>query len=248
MPAAEAGETREDALQTKIRLMLTRREGVSDPDLAEALRAEAARLDGVAPGRLEHRRGFEHPDHGLYALSRGAYYAGGPPFDAMMEIVLAAEDLERASEGLDGFSDRSADLIQPEHSAAVVGVAHDILPGSAPIQMAIGARRLPSFTHQGYIDYWFGDHSNEARATDENVGGMAYRQIHVDLDASASLARRAGLAIGDFDGMPEVYFADRAAMEAIYLAPGVWEHAFADEQRFVDHSRSIFSLLLMADD
>lgn len=234
-------------MATTIRLMLTRGDGAGEAALEAALRAEADRLDHAGPGRFRHRRAYRLADEQLREVANGSAYSGGPPFDAMMEVALAeGADIEAAEAALEGFAERLAVLVKPERSAVLVGPVHQILPGAGPIHVAIGARRLPHLSHEGYIGYWFDNHSDQARATEAVVPGMGYRQFHADPQAAAKLARRAGLAIDDFDGMAETYFADPETLRRIYAAPGVLETSFADERRFVDHGRSVLSLFRMA--
>lgn len=231
----------------KVRLMLMRSDGVADDALDHALRAEINRLDQSLPGRLEHHRAFHLPDASLRVAHKGDYYPGSRPFDAMWEIVADGEDLEPIAAALDGFAHRLAGLIEPASSAVLVGAPHTILPGTGKLHVAVAARRLPHLTHQGYLDYWFGNHAEEGRKTNQIISGLGYRQIHVDIAASEAVARRTGLALWDFDGMSETYMADADSLRAIYCAPGVWESAYPDELKFVDHGRSVSTLFVMAD-
>src|SRR3546814_10139699 len=68
-----------------------------------------------------------------------------------------------------------------------------------------------------------------------------------DVCSSDRIAGMAGLVIADYDGMSETYFMDGKTLSGLYNEPGVWEAALTDELRFVDHSRSVLSLLLMED-
>ena len=232
----------------KIRFLLTRWDDVDDAALGDGLRHEAQRLDHAMPGRLAHRRAVQLADDRLRESAKGSFYTGAAPFDAMMEVVFNdPADLSPITAVLDSFSDRLANLVRPERSAVMVGAVNDILAGEGPVHIAIVGRRLPHLSHEDYLSYWFGNHSNTARSADTVVSGLFYRQFHADLEASEAVARATGLALHDFDGMSETYFADGATLERLYNAPGVWETALADERRFVDHDRSVLSLFLMSD-
>lgn len=234
-------------MSVKIRLMLIRREGAANADVDRGLRAELERLDAAAPGRFEHHLAYHLPDEPLRVAHKGTYYKGAAPFDAMLEILAADEDVETVAGELEGFAARMGDLIAPSASAVIVGAPHTIVAGSGKLHVAVAARRLPHLDHEGFIGYWFGNHAEEGRKTEQIVSGMGYRQIHIDPAASAAIARRVGLGLCDFDGMSETYFTDSDKLKAVYGAPGVWESAYPDELKFVDHGRSISTLFVMAD-
>ena len=233
-------------MEWKIRLMLAIADGADAKALRGAMIAEAARLDAALPGRLRHARAFRLHDEALREAARGSVYSGAPPFDAMMEIVADdGEAIRLAGDVLEGVAGRMAGVLRPENSAVLAGTIYEILPGTGPVHLAISARRLPHLSHDDYMDHWFHKHSDKARSADQVVQGLFYRQFHNDPARAAGIARRAGIGLADFDGMSEAYFTDGETLSRVYNAPGVWEAALTDELRFVDHGRSILSLLQM---
>src|SRR3546814_10079296 len=64
---------------------------------------------------------------------------------------------------LSGLSARLHPLVDPTRSAALAGTEHIILPGDGPLLVLITNRRLPHFTHDGFIQYWLDYHGPFAR-------------------------------------------------------------------------------------
>src|SRR3546814_9851379 len=64
---------------------------------------------------------------------------------------------------LSGLSARLHPLVDPTRSSALAGTEHIILPGDGPLLVLITNRRLPHFTHDGFIQYWLDYHGPFAR-------------------------------------------------------------------------------------
>src|SRR3546814_16172859 len=107
---------------------------------------------------------------------------------------------------LSGLSARLHPLVDPTRSAALAGTEHIILPGDGPLLVPITNRRLPHFTHDGFIQYWLDYHGPFAREHTPPEVGLRYRQFPTDENATENLLVATGLEIGDFDGPAECYY------------------------------------------
>src|SRR3546814_17353031 len=85
------------------------------------------------------------------------------------------------------LSARLHPLVDPTRSAALAGTEHIILPGDGPLLVLITNRRLPHFTHDGFIQYWLDYHGPFAREHTPPEVGLRYRQFHTDENATKDL-------------------------------------------------------------
>jgi len=135
---------------------------------------------------------------------------GRPQFDAHVEVALprgASDDelLEHAA----ALQPTVARLVDPSSSAAVLGQEEIVTPGVAPLQLFWCMRRRAHLTHDQFVDYWLRVHGDFGR---RHPGAIGSRQLVADPDASAAAAKVAGVALGDFDGVAQVFFAGPAQM------------------------------------
>lgn len=96
-------------------------------------------------------------------------------------------------------------------------------------------RRLPSLSHQEFLDYWFTQHAPLVRRHAEALRIQGYRQHHgLDHPVNAALAKHRG-APAPYDGIAELLFADIEDLnpdhaEARSAAAALLE----DERKFID--------------
>jgi hypothetical protein len=229
-------------MRSKVRLLFTRRDGVDDEILDRRFAEEDARIAASFDGPLSFVHGFAVRDEQLHRIAAGAFDAADRPFDAMMEAIVPNGALPAILPVFEGLAGRLGDAIDPARSAGLAGTEHVIVPGTGPLFVLIANRRLPNFTHQGFLDYWLDYHGPFARANVPPETGMAYRQFHTDEAATALLLRHSGLAIGDFDGAAECFYRDEAALRDLMGRSEVVDQATVDEKHFVDHERCVTSL------
>ena len=84
--------------------------------------------------------------------------------------------------------------------------------------------------------YWLDVHAEFGRKDPQN----GYCQLHPAFGQFADTLEKFGLPRATFDGVAEAYFADVPAMQMRLNSPAIAGDAYADEQRFIDHSRSAF--------
>jgi hypothetical protein len=129
--------------------------------------------------------------------------------------------------------------IDRARSIALVGTDHIMLPGPGPAVLIYAMRRLPALTLDGFHDYWITTHAEFGRRA---LAGQGYRQVHADPVRSAELAEALGIAIFDLDGAVvsestswDAYWQRRATPQARQTG----SEALADEDNFIDHTRSM---------
>lgn len=230
-------------MRAKLRLLLTRHPGIGDALLAERFAKEEARIAAQLDKPLSFRRGFAIPDRDLHHIAAGAFDAAEHPFDAMLEVILPAGGLAHAASLFDGLADRISDVADPAASAALAGTEHVIIPGDGPIFVLINNRRLPSFSHAGFLDYWLAYHGPFAREHTPPDIAFGYRQFHTDEAATAELLRSSGIGIGDFDGAADCFYRDEASLRDLMGRNEIVDQATEDERTFVDHDRCVTCLL-----
>lgn len=124
-------------------------------------------------------------------------------------------------------------------SVVLVGTDHVMLPGAGPAVLIYALRRLPALTPAEFSSYWITTHADFGRRA---LAGQGYRQVHADAILSAELADAVGIAVCDLDGAVvsatsswDGYWQRRASPEARRTGA----EALADEDNFIDHSRSM---------
>lgn len=109
------------------------------------------------------------------------------------------------------------------------------------IKITFCLRRLPSFTQQAFLDYWYESHAPLVRKHAAALRIRRYIQL-VPLDASFSDGvQRVRGAPAAYDGVAELWFDSIADIEASYrdkAASVAGRELLADEKRFVDLANS----------
>jgi hypothetical protein len=162
----------------------------------------------VAMSMVHHRDVAVAAGEALGAFDELLSLGGLPPayarvpldaFDAVLEVQVpdevGTERLIDCFEGMVAHLDADVDLTR---SCALIGVEHTIIEGDGPVQLFYAFRRIPSISHEDFVDYWL---HRLVRETSKTPGKSGYRQLHADCELSGRLARSVGVAIDDFDGV-----------------------------------------------
>ena len=109
------------------------------------------------------------------------------------------------------------------------------------IKLVFCLRRRPELTRDAFQEYWRTTHAPLVRERAEAIGAVRYVQVHTGYD-DLSAALRAGRGGPEpYDGVAELWFEDRAALEAA-LGTDAGRRAGAelldDERNFIDLERS----------
>lgn len=176
------------------------------------------------------------------ALPSGATLAVALPDSALPALAHAAgrdvqvpDALVRLPDGADAAA--LVGLSDAARSTAFAGTRHAVLPGSAPIRLFFGLRRLPALTRAAFHDYWLNRHAEIGRRL---IPPYTYHQVHADEATTATLSGEAGLAASTYDGIVEVHFPDVDAFVRQLSRADVASEALEDEKNFIDHARSQF--------
>lgn len=100
-------------------------------------------------------------------------------------------------------------------------------------------RRKPHLTHQEFLDYWLDVHGPLVRSLAKDLRMGRYVQCHtIDHPVHAFMQQRRGQAALDiFDGVAEVWFESREAMEPTYSTPAMKaanKQLRVDEEKFLE--------------
>jgi hypothetical protein len=217
----------------KVQLLLVKSAGVAREPFEQALRAEAESL-ARQPAKIELATALAPAVMGL--STQGASGAGLPSIDAVLEISDSPGlPLSSLAGRFAGIGSRLASLLDRAQTCILAGTEHIVMPGNAPVILFCPLRRLESLTRREFQDYWLNVHAEFGR-----FPGNRYRQYHWDEAATNEAAAIAGLPPGDFDGLAIAYFNDIGHLRATLASPDISKDAYADEQRFIAHSRSQF--------
>lgn len=200
----------------EVHLHITLRQVGAPGDLSEHLKTAGANAVMV---RL--------PDDAIPALTR----ADGPDLALPDMIATLPNDIPLAAT-LDTLRAR----IDKRHSRLAVVERHTVLEGRDTIRLFYGLRRLSHLTLAEFHDYWLNTHADYGRRM---IPPYSYHQLHCQPDAADTLANETGLSASDLDGIVEVDFPSVEALIAQLTRPDVAHDAFEDEQRFIDHARSM---------
>ena len=109
------------------------------------------------------------------------------------------------------------------------------------IKVVFCLRRRPALTIEQFQDYWLDTHAALVREHRDALRIKRYVQLHTD---HGDLTTRLGKFRGGpepYDGVAEVWYEDRAALETLRDDPAGRAAAralFEDEKRFIDLERS----------
>lgn len=200
-------------------------------------RAEA-RFDAALRAEVERMRAASlgvRSVHGMLRLDDDIF---GPcaPFRGTLELVASEGEAARLAALAAGVAGRFGDLIHADLSTALVGSDHVFVePQRTPVRYQYLMRRNADFGHGDYLERYARIHSQFGVKT---PGIHGYVQLHVDLDASRSLAAQAGVGVWEVDSVSDLYL---ESLEAFLAAIGALENdggAREDEEIFVDKQRS----------
>lgn len=177
---------------------------------------------------------IRHPSDPTQQVAHGAV-GEGRAFDAAYTLCITPDDDRALEEQIASPLSAIRELIDPEHTAVLVGTEHTVVPGEHPIAVIYPIRRLSHMSQNQFSDYWLNTHARFGQ-TLEGVRG--YRQFHVDQRRSAAAARALGLGIADFSGVAWAYQASIADIREMLSRPEVAEEALEDEKNFIDLDRS----------
>lgn len=109
------------------------------------------------------------------------------------------------------------------------------------IKLVFCLRRRPELTREEFQKYWLEKHGPLVRARAEAIGALRYVQVHTgydDLNAGLQASRGAP---DPFDGVAELWFEDRAALERSFsedAARKAGAELLDDEKNFIDLANS----------
>ena len=109
------------------------------------------------------------------------------------------------------------------------------------IKLVFCLRRRPELTRDEFQRYWREQHAPLVRERAKAIGALRYVQVHTahdDLNAALRGGRGGPEA---FDGVAELWFENRAALEAAFgtePARRAGAELLADERQFIDLSHS----------
>jgi hypothetical protein len=101
--------------------------------------------------------------------------------------------------------------------------------------LAMAIRRLPSLTHEQYVEHWSTIHAELGRKV---PGSQGYRQVRPAESLCRQVADAAGLGVADLDGVALAYYSDQQAFFSIMGNAEVTSSLLADEQTFIDDTAS----------
>ena len=174
----------------------------------------AGRLARPATGRLLIRLADDAPEGSGIPRADGDLYALAWELrsDDPVELLADAADL----------SGRLGDQVDRSRSIALAGSDHVMLAGPGPAVLVYALRRLPWLTPAAFCDYW--------------------QSVHADPALSASLAESAGVTVHDLDGAVVSESTSWEASRKRRANPDLraaGSAALADEDNFIDHTRSM---------
>jgi hypothetical protein len=206
--------------------------GVNRTELEAALARALTRMQAQVPDAIV--RGAV--DAGLLGAetAHAQETSGGPVFAAVIHASLADRG-DLLVQAVRGAAADFGQLIDPGRSAALAGDEHVVVPGEQRLMLAMAIRRLPSLTHQQYVQHWSTVHADLGRAV---PGSQGYRQVRLAAPLSRQVAGAAGLGAADLDGVALAYYADEQAFFRIMGDKDVAGPLLADEQTFIDHTAS----------
>ena len=103
-------------------------------------------------------------------------------------------------------------------------------------------RRLPHLSHQEFLDYWHDVHGPLVVSLAKDLRMGRYVQCHGIVHPVHDAIRTSHRSLEPFDGVAEVWFASREAMEPTYSTAAMKEanrKLREDEARFLDWPRCV---------
>lgn len=109
------------------------------------------------------------------------------------------------------------------------------------IKLVFCLRRRPELSRQEFQTYWRETHGPLVRERARTIGALRYVQVHTDFDDLNDALQQTRGGPEAYDGVAELWFEDRAALEAALSgddARGAALDLLEDERKFIDLERS----------
>lgn len=109
------------------------------------------------------------------------------------------------------------------------------------IKIVFCLRRLPQLTVQAFQRYWYEVHAPLVRKHQQALRIARYIQFHSDFGPETQKLRALRNAPEPYDGVAEVWYQSREAMESLKNDPDAKQASrelLEDERRFIDLPRS----------
>jgi hypothetical protein len=109
------------------------------------------------------------------------------------------------------------------------------------IKIVFCLRRLSRLTHEEFLRYWYETHAPLVQKHQQVLRIVRYVQFHSELGALSNRMRAFRNSPEPFDGIAEIWYADRAALETLGRNPEARRAShelLKDERLFVDLTRS----------
>jgi hypothetical protein len=158
------------------------------------------------------------------------------PFDAVIQFSSTASEAERAIEQAVEIAGELSSTVDARGSGILVGTEHIVVPGETPFALVAALRALRSLTSEQFLWHWTHEHAKYGLRV---PGLRGYRQVHADPIATRAAAHATGLAVMNFDGIAEADFTSLQDFSLVIASPQVANDARQDEDKFIDHSRSV---------
>jgi uncharacterized protein (TIGR02118 family) len=109
------------------------------------------------------------------------------------------------------------------------------------VKLVFPLRRLPGLTRAEFQRYWLETHGPLVRRHARALHIRRYVQVHTLDDPLNAVLRESRGTLEPYDGVAELWWDSREAMEAALATPAAQQAArelLEDEQRFIDLGRS----------
>jgi uncharacterized protein (TIGR02118 family) len=109
------------------------------------------------------------------------------------------------------------------------------------IKLVFCLRRKENLSREEFQRYWRETHAALVRQRADAIGALRYVQVHTAYDEWNEALRAGRGGPEPFDGVAEIWFADRAALEAAFGTDGARRagaELLEDERNFIDLARS----------
>jgi len=108
------------------------------------------------------------------------------------------------------------------------------------IKLIFCLRRRPEMSREEFQEYWYTQHAPLVKERSAKLGARRYVQLHTSHDDLNEMLRLGRGGPDPYDGVAELWFDDRAALEAAFSTADASEAGatlLADERKFIDPER-----------
>jgi uncharacterized protein (TIGR02118 family) len=109
------------------------------------------------------------------------------------------------------------------------------------IKLVFCLKRLPHLSREAFLDYWLNTHGPLVRQHAAAMNVLRYVQHHNRDDPANELIRSVRGAPEPFDGVAELWWESKAAMEGAFSSPegrAAGKALLEDEKKFIDLAQS----------